>query len=953
VSAEQHVTAHSGYAYGVIGADIHVFGDGSPVYLLQNWRRAPAADPEWLRELPSRMLNARFEVVPFTGRDAELAALRAWRDQGPRLAVRWMYAPGGQGKTRLAARFADATQDEGWRVVAATHGPGSVQPPPGSQDLTTEGRDGVLLVVDYADRWPLTHLTWLFSNALLHRPGVRARVLLLARTADAWPAVRASLANLQAGTSGMALEDLPDGAGMYRAARDAFAVRYGVTPAPEPAPPFGLTLALHMAALVSVDARAHGRRPPTGLAGLTVYLLDREHLHWGTLFARGDGPYGTPPEAMNRTVFAAALTGPVDRPTGTAVVAELGPGRPEGASCGGPPAKPGAGASTGPGASGGPAPEPVPVASAGPSPTRVLDDHAFCYPAAEPGRDTVLEPLYPDRLAEDFLALTLPGHGADYPAMAWAPDVTARLLGPHAERAVTFLAAAAQRWPHLGPRHLYPLLTADPGLALAAGDAALSALAALDDIPVRLLLAVEERFPVHRHVDLDAGIAAVTRRVVGELLALDDGPTARATGYHHLSMRLSHAGRLDEALEAARLGLAAQEELPEDVPALGAALARLGNCLALSGRPEEAVTEESVALVGRLAEAEPGRWGGMYAGLLNDLGIWLSMLGRHHEALALSERSVAGWRRIAAADPVHEEHLAGALHGLGNSLSALGRWAEAADATGEALRIRLRLAESDPSAHEPDLAKTLINHANHLAAQGRRAEALELSRRAVTVLGALARVNAAAHEPDFANALSNLGADLAEAGRLSEAVDATAEAVAIRRRLASGNLAAHAQVLGQSLSNLGFLLHDAGRPAEALAAAEEAVSLRERLYAEHPDPHRADLAQSLSNLGMCLESAGRRAEGLAATRRAVELYRVAHDGNPAAYAFDLARVLGNLGRCLGLGGRWEEALAVVVEALALAERSAAVNPPAYEPLLGNLRRTRDGCLRMLGRPAAR
>ncbi|ROQ34504.1 tetratricopeptide repeat protein [Streptomyces sp. PanSC19] len=926
MSAEQHVTAHSGYAYGVIGADIHVFGDGSPVYLLQNWRRAPAADPEWLRELPSRMLNARFEVVPFTGRDAELAELRAWRDQGPRLAVRWLHAPGGQGKTRLAARFADATQDEGWRVAAATHGPGSVQPPPGSQDLTTEGRDGVLLVVDYADRWPLTHLTWLFGNALLHRPGVRARVLLLARTADAWPAIRASLANLQAGTSSMVLEDLPDGPGMYRAARDAFAVRYGVTAAPEPPPPYGLTLALHMAALVSVDARAHGRRPPDDLAGLTVYLLDREHLHWGTLFARGDGPYATPPEAMNRAVFAAALTGAVDRSTGSAVVAGLGTG----------------------GATEGPGPSPAP----GLSPDRLLDDHAFCYPAAEPQHGTVLEPLYPDRLAEDFLALTLPGHGADYPATAWAPEVTARLLGPHAGRAVTFLAAAAQRWPHLGPRHLYPLLTADPGLALAAGGAALSTLAALDDIPVPLLSAVGERFPVHRHVDLDAGIAAVTQRIVSELLALDDGPAARATGYHHLSTRLSHAGRLDEALEAARLALAAQEELPEDVPALATALARLGNCLALTGRPEEAVTVtgESAALFGRLAEAEPtARWDAMHAGLLNDLAIWLSLLGRHQEALAVGEQSVADWRRIVAAEPVHEEHLAGALHGLGNYLSSLGRWAEAADVTGEAMRIRTRLAERDPSAHEPDLAKSLVNQANHLAAQGRRAEALELSRQAVTVLRSLARANAAAHEPDLALALTSLGADLAEAGRVAEAVDATAEAVAIRRRLASGNLAAHAPGLGQSVSNLAYFLLGAGRPAEALAAAEEAVSLRERLYAEHPDPHRADLAQSLSNLGMCLESAGRRAEGLAATRRAVELYRAAHAGNPAAYAFDLARVLNNLGHFLALDRRWEEALVPVVEAIALAERSAAANPPAYGALLEHLRQTRDGCLRMLGR----
>lgn len=57
--AIQRVTSTAGFAYGVIGADIHVFGDGSPVYLLQSWKAAAAPDPRWLRELPSRMLNAR------------------------------------------------------------------------------------------------------------------------------------------------------------------------------------------------------------------------------------------------------------------------------------------------------------------------------------------------------------------------------------------------------------------------------------------------------------------------------------------------------------------------------------------------------------------------------------------------------------------------------------------------------------------------------------------------------------------------------------------------------------------------------------------------------------------------------------------------------------------------------------------------------------------------------
>ena len=94
---------------------------------------------------------------------------------------------------------------------------------------------GVLLIVDYADRWPLTHLTWLFSNALLHQTGVPTRVLLIARSADAWPAVRAAWPTSRPGqqrTSSKRLLPARKRAGeraaMFTAARDSFAVRYDI-----------------------------------------------------------------------------------------------------------------------------------------------------------------------------------------------------------------------------------------------------------------------------------------------------------------------------------------------------------------------------------------------------------------------------------------------------------------------------------------------------------------------------------------------------------------------------------------------------------------------------------------------------------------------------------------------------------------------------------------------------
>lgn len=67
----QTVIVESGFGYGVIGADLHDFPDRGPVYLLAAHRPPPAPDRSWLLEQPSRMLNARFQVVGYRGRTRE------------------------------------------------------------------------------------------------------------------------------------------------------------------------------------------------------------------------------------------------------------------------------------------------------------------------------------------------------------------------------------------------------------------------------------------------------------------------------------------------------------------------------------------------------------------------------------------------------------------------------------------------------------------------------------------------------------------------------------------------------------------------------------------------------------------------------------------------------------------------------------------------------------------
>ncbi|MBV9452353.1 MAG: tetratricopeptide repeat protein [Streptosporangiaceae bacterium] len=919
----QHVTAVSGFAYGVIGADLHVFADRGPVYLLRSYRPHPKPGIAWLLEQPSRMLNARYAVVGFTGRDQELESLASWRDAGgSRLSARWLHAPGGQGKTRLADAFARQSAAANWKVITAAHGPGSVLDPPGSQDLRLQDAAGVLLVVDYADRWPASHLAWLFSNALLYRE-VPARLLLVARTAYAWPAVRAGLDNHQADTDDQLLAPLPDEPGgrlrMFTVARSAFGSHYGIADPSGISPPgsldhpeFGLTLAVHMAALVAVDAAARNDRAPAEMAGLTTYLLDRESAHWRRLHEnRKEGlEFDTPPSVMARAVFTAALTGAVNHQEGSNLLSRLNLGVPA---------------------------------------SRILSDHSVCYPPADPGASTVLEPLYPDRLAEDFLALALPGHDLnDHPPDPWSAAAPVTLLTPAAAqappytpRAVTFLAAATARWPHVGSRHLYPLLRRDPELAMRAGSAALTALAELPTAPVALLEAIAAHFPDGRHTDLDAGIAAVTRRLADQHLATTRDPLDKVGVLDNLAMRLSHAGLDQEAVDAAQdsvrywRGLA-QADATAHEPDLARALVNLGVHLRRAGWRDRAVAlaQEAVDIFRRLAAANPETYAPHRAGALSLLGTCLHETGRREEGILAAEEAVAAYRRLAKADPVTYEHsLGSALDSLGAFLRQAGRSDEAIRAAEEDVAIRRRLAMANPAEYEPDLAGALNNLGNQLIGEARNAEALRAAEEAVAIDRRLAGANPVAYEPDLVAALNTYGRCLRQAGQRDQALAPTEEAVQILRRLVPENPALHEPTLAIALDNLSGCLaetENGRRKGEAVAPAEEATGICRRLAAANPAAYEPELARIIYNLGTRLFLVGRWNEAVTSAEEAVSMGRRLAQANPAAHEPGLAAELGSLGMVLPMVGRRDEGLAALAESIGIHRRLAATSPAVYQ-----------------------
>ena len=801
---------------GVIGGDV-IITTAAPTYRIESFPAAPALDPvrlAWLLEQPSRLLDARSQVVAFVGRDRDLQDLARWRDAADRaLSVRLLHGPGGQGKTRLAAQFAELSANAGWKVVVARH-TGDLAIPAGTRADSAVGRhvpesaEGLLVVVDYADRWSHTELLRLFTDPVLH-PGVPVRVLLLGRSVQWWPAMRGELAEVRAGTDDQLLGHLADRVparqDVFDAARDRFAQMLGVGDPEHIRPPgrlsessYGLVLTLHMAALAAVDADRHGREPPAGPEYLSAYLLDRERMNWRRLYgSRVNGEeFATAPTVMARAVFTAVLAGPTRYATGIAILDKVDLEHPQ----------------------------------------QVLTDHRVCYPPSD--RATVLEPLYPDRLAEDFLALLLPGHDVSgYDPDPWAADAPARLLArdpdgelpSYAPRTITSLATAAgpDRWHHLA-EHLNTILRDDPALAIAAGSAALAALAEIPHIDITVLEAIDARLPDHRHIDLDPGIAALTQRLTGYRLARAATDDERARLHTTLGWRLSNAGRREDALAAVEAAVEIRRRLAANPDAhdLGPHARDLGLALVSANH----VTPEP-----GLAEA------------LINLGAMLTALGRWPDALAATEEAAEIFRRLAAVNPAAYQHgLATSLGNLGSWLSRLGRADEAQGAASEAVEIYRRLAAANPAVFEADLAMSMTNMGDRLSRLGRTEEAQGAASEAVEVYRRLAAANPAAFEPGLAMSLNNLGSWLSKLGQLEEALAATQASASIRRRLAAVNPGAHEPGLASTLDNLGQTLAKLGREQEAVAATEEAVKIYRRLAAANPQAHDSDLARVLS-----------------------------------------------------------------------------------------------------------
>lgn len=735
-----------------VGGDVVVNQQAQPLYHLDTGVPAPRAfTVAEAREQPSLLLNAQHEQVEFVGRAALLDQLRQWRDAPrPAASVLLLHGPGGQGKSRLAARFARAAEGAGWTVLHVRQSDGlrvgKGEPPPG-----TGGR-GVLLVVDYAERWPVPDLITFLQDC--GHQTLPVRVLLVARPSGWWWSRLAQrIKRLDITAAAVAVPALTRDVGrdvLFAGARDAFARALDVPGAeriPVPAEPVGggdaTVLAVHMAALAAVDSLRLGTAAPRHGEEVSAYLLGREYEHWERLAERRRSRVTG--EALAQAVFTATLTGALPYTQGLTALDRVSIGTAE-------------------------------------HNDQVLKDHAVAYPPAHP--ELVLEPLYPDRLGEDFIALMIPGASADVSLSdPWAVGAVTRLLsgsgetdgpgggrgdglgppdsggaaqGPAwARRTIGTLVETAKRWDHVATVVLSPLLSEHPDLMRSAGPVALAGLARIPALPPATLH-VFERGLAWRDADTDAGAAELALQLHdGRMSSASDG-TERVELLNHLATRLHHAGRYGDALAPMEAALRITQQ---QVDTGAAPRERLASHLDLAGILYDMTDQDEKALAASreavdhyrlLATTGDRRLRAKLSYALANLGA----RGQDAEARRAAAQEGADIARELTADPsaADQGELAGSLHNLGNALLSLGRHEEARAALSEAVALRRTQAQVNFGYYAVHLPPVLMAYAAVLARCDRMAQAVRVLEERAGVLRRLARSNPAAYDAQLAQA---------------------------------------------------------------------------------------------------------------------------------------------------------------------------------------------------------
>ncbi|WP_432198791.1 trypsin-like peptidase domain-containing protein [Streptomyces sp. bgisy027] len=943
----------------------------------------PADGPTAARS-PAFLLRADSEVVPFHGREQELAELEVWCRE-PGFGVRMVTGPAGQGKTRLAREIVARLHRERRLAVWVTHG----DPHTAGPDCTVLRTlaTPVVLVVDYAETRG-DQVRNLIEQALANRHGTAVRLLLLARARGDW------WTRIAKGTSALledALRDVPVNElgplettsygreATYRRALDAFATalsrtrpydevswpRYaagiGFEGALDGTAPDGTAqavLALHTKALT--DLLQAGPAPVPFQPGDSPedVLLHHEWRYWSR-HAEECG-LRLPDRVLDRAVAAAALCAVDTEDRAARVLRTV-----------------------------------LPTAFAGQK-TTVAAATRWLRGLYPPIGTTVWGPLQPDRIAEQLVGRQI--GSADDPLFDLLPELGEASL----QHALTVLTRAMAHQPHLATvvptlvrrraRHYAPsALTVagqtDPPESLRR---ALTAVLENGRMPTELALTLFDRLPMspgpfreasdvlsgrltrvlvrverkHGHAPL-AATARTIETVATRAALAGDYETAIGVGDAaleywravvaaenggryvrelaaactnqavHLGKVLLHRDALhlaEEAVDLLSSAMPTEQASPDD---LAPALLNLADVQCRMGRLPEAIDSAERAVRIRRAEAEGGSTQDLHAlaTALAELAATRSEAGDPQSALDTVEEALRIWEAMPGAAG---NRYAAALLTSSGALADLGRHAEALDTAEWAVAHCASEADSVDWSQRETLAKVWNAVSICLSELGRDNEAVSAGRKSVAHLYELVERNPRAHLLNTVSVMANLSHALSETGHALEALETAENALRLYGQHLNSGQAPETEITARLLDTVALRLHGVGRHGEALEASEQAVDYGRRLLERDPDHYRLRMSRLLTNHALILVGLERLDDAVRATRESVALARTAFlKWSDDAALSDLALAAYNAAIDIGEIGRLDEAVALAEESAGHYRALSRRHPEAYTRDLGD------------------
>ncbi|MFB8002039.1 tetratricopeptide repeat protein [Nocardia sp. NPDC056000] len=874
--------------------------ENKPYKLANHCIEPSKIDPNSARQQPSKLLLAKFQVVPFIGRIEEFESLNEWLETPESLSVRLYYGKGGQGKTRLAQRIAEESSSKGWHSFNATH---TADSSTGPHNRSISAAGSVLIIVDYADRWPLSHLHALVSDFNLgpNSHPYKVRILMLARSARSWwPALAGSI-DSELGVESDSTELRPLETATLRAEiiataaasfADALALEFDSKVELHGSPllfdgELETALSMHMAALVAVDAYHRGEEMPANQIALSAYLLRREFAYWGIMHEQR--LISTNPDIMQRSAITATLTGQLGTKAASMVLDEIG------------------------------------LASSKSQAMMIIDDYQRCYPSDS--EMVALDPMQPDRLGEDFLALAIPGNtlptnlgiGAD----RWISNAIPELLTIKGRdtvpiwiaHAITVLVETAHRWPHVSKNTLFPLLRKEPSLAIAGGAATLIRLVDLPDIDPTILDKLDHWIPDDPAPEFQVAAEAINAALVTVRDELFREPVERAAILSMRANRLSNVGRYTEALEccdsaieelqspgllnsdlntlligslnqrAALLHALKKFDLAVESANNAVALLRctpnvpllkqaqcLSNLAALSSSTGDYLRAksaglEAITILRELPSSDSDDVVRILLAALSNYGTTLTSMGFFDEALAIFGESV----KVAKSSKVPPSLRANPIQNYGTTLNYLGRHREAAIHLTVSVSIFEQLAKVNPAIYGPAQGSALNALAETLLSLELHAPAAQIANESVNLFESLPTSIRTVHDEEYASALEYHGMALSGLTHGGESVQRLDKALALRERLSRSNIESRLKLSG-TLLNMSRASARAGNRERAAELCERAVSVLKTIDDSEAGRVHLAIGQALSEYAfLCALLKDRMETGIAAAEQSMNI----------------------------------------------------------------------------------